>query len=64
MKRVTRFLILTGVSMLAACASPPPASTWSATPTASAATSTTSTGKPLIHYGYTREMVNGSEVYC
>ena len=78
MKRVTRFLILTGVSMLAACATEP-ASTWTATPTTSAATGTTSTAATgttsttstaatstahLIPDGYTREVVNGSELYC
>lgn len=61
MNRVTGFLILTGVSMLAACASQPPASTGSATSTASAATST---GAPVIPYGYSREIVDGSEMYC
>ena len=60
MKRVTRFLILTGVSMLAACASQPPASTGNGTPQASAATST----EHPIPDGYQREVVNGSEMYC
>jgi len=67
MRRVARFLILTGVSTLAACASQAPvtssgaggAQTAKAIPTA--ATSTT------VHPGadgYRREVVNGYEMFC
>lgn len=59
MRRVTRLLILTGVfSTLAACASQGPA-----TSTSVAATSTSSSGH-VIPTGYSREVINGSEMFC
>lgn len=65
MRRVTGFLILTGVSTLAACASQVPATSpgggagKSATASASTATSTHKTP-----YGYQREVINGEERFC
>jgi hypothetical protein len=57
MRAATRFLILTGVSMLAACASQAPA-------TSGGSQSATSTSSHAIPSGYQREVVNGSEMYC
>ncbi|MGH8220633.1 MAG: hypothetical protein ACREUT_19020 [Steroidobacteraceae bacterium] len=61
MRRLTRFLILTGVSTLAACASQTPATSGGAAATTSADTGASTHTVPD---GYQREVINGSEEFC
>lgn len=65
MRGVTRFLILAGALMLAACASqaPGPSTTTGGSQHAAAAGSATASGH-VIPSGYRREVVNGEERFC